>query len=260
MKNNPYYLDFNSQKGMTPDQVKKIKENNYNMVVALNQLTKAIKQGPEAIKNFRKQLGSHDIVKYPDSETGMKTYEFTNKLRFLASKLENDRAACVDFSNLSNCGKGLSYLFAGYFYTNSNKDFCDKYCKWREYKSTENTIDKFKNRDPLTVSLYLQKKEDIMPIGLDYAKMLDGVVTGENGNYQLKINGYDDVAVLDAVEQEIFDLKTNETFYKNFYNDYYSKDDDEIVLNAIDKRKKEFDNWKNSLKDSANNLEDESER
>lgn len=255
MKNNPYYLDFNDQKGMSYEQIRKIKENNHSMVVALNQLTKAVKQGPDAIRRFRKQLGNHDVVKYPDSETGMKTYEFTDKLRFLASKLENDRAACVDFTNLSSCGRGLAYLFAGYVYTENDKDFCDKYCRWKEYKSTDKTIPTFKNQDPLNVALYLQKKEDVMPIGLDYAQMLNDVVPGENGNYQLNITGRDDGRMLFAVEQQIFDLKTNETFYNNFYNDYYSKDDDDTVKSAIARRSKEFEDWKGTVQDTETERE-----
>ena len=259
MKNNPYYLDFEDQKGMTLDQVHKIKENNHAMVIALNHFARAVKQGPDAIRRFRKQLGSHDIVKYPDSETGMNTYDFTNRLRFLASKLENDKAACVDYANLSNCGKALSYLFAGYVYTESNKDFCDKYCRWKEYKTTDKTIEAFKNRDPLGIALYIQKKEDVMPIGLDYAHMLSNIVTGENGEYQLKLDGNDDGKVLNAVEEQIFALKTNETFYNNYYNDYYSQDDDEIVKGAIVRRNRDHKIWEVNER-NAQNPEVEEER
>ncbi len=251
MKNNPYYLDFSDQKGMTIEQVRKIKENNHAMAVALNQLAKAVKMGPTSIRSFRKQLGNHDVVKYPDSETGMNTHEFTDKLRFLAARLENDKVACVDFLNLSACGKGLSYLFSGYVYTESDKDFCDKYCKWREYKQTENCEDRFKNRDPLTIALYLQKREDILPIGLDYAKMLDSVVTGENNNYEINIHTNDARQIIAAVEQQIFDLKTNETFYKNFYNDYYSKDDDDVVKSSIARRNRDFNAWQQAAQETA---------
>ena len=109
MKNNPYYLDFDDQKGMSPERVRKIKENNYEMVVALNHLAKAIKQGPDAIRRFRKELGNHDIVKHPDSETGMNTYDFTNKLRFLASQLEKDMfIRKVTRTSATNIADGMS--------------------------------------------------------------------------------------------------------------------------------------------------------
>ncbi len=257
MKYNPYYLDFNDQKVFTPIQVKKIKENNFSMASALNQLINAIKQGPDAIQRFRKDLGKHDVVKYDDAETGISTHDFTNRLRFLASQLEHDKNACRIFTNESGCGRALTYLFAGFNYQGTEKDFCDKYCRWKEYQSRSTAFPAFKGKDPLAVALYIQQKEESMPIGLDYAAILNNVVPGENGNFI--VNFRDDGRAVLAANEQLFELKTNETFYNNFYNDYYSSDDDEIVKKAYTKRKMDYRDWKNYV-ETAHDSENEQDQ
>ena len=250
MQTNAFYWDFRAQAGIPIEKVRLIKANNHSAAVVLNQLAKALRVSADgrhinALRQFRQEIGFHKFIKHDDSETGMNTYSFSERVRFLADYFLEHPEEIDRFNNTNVFELSLSYLFSGYSYVPTQMPLCDKFTKWREYTPRPNCPQRFAQRDPLTIALYLYKTEDVMPIGLDYPRMLREAVA-DNGN-RFAVRFPENSAMIAAAEQLIYDLKTNESFYINYDNHYYSEKDNALVKQAIWEKHMAYQSYLRSL-------------
>lgn len=253
MYRNHFYWDFSAQAEIPPDKAVMIKKNCFTLASVLNGLMKAIaeyRKNPQsnAIDRYRKENGKHEFVRCRDADTGMETYSFSKRLRFLTEYLTElpDRSGLFCARGF---GKALTCLYSGYNAEGADQALCDRRYRWSAYRMKPTGDPAFYGKDPLGVALYLQQKELVLPIGLDYPKMLCTAIGGdEHTGFTVRFSDLEEMDMLEAVEQQLFDLKSNRTFYDNVLNDNYGAGDASLIEAAIRRRNAQYSDYVNSYR------------
>ena len=213
---NKYYLDSEDTKKLTVEQLRAAKYNNYFLMSVFTNLVAEKGTNSETVVNssFLPGLLLNNLPR-KDSQTGIDSHNLGAKLNFLLRTLRNNPEAQKNFSSsflsqLIECfRRGTTAIEDG---------------QWIDYKESSHCEERYKNKDPFSAALLCYSRNDSLPVGINFAKIIDCLITTNNkGEYKLR-DDFDKLSkeaaeMTAACDKYLNAIKTNPSFTRNFYQD-----------------------------------------
>ena len=148
-----------------------------------------------------------------DADTKIDSQQLGAKIKFLLRELKSGEQAQQFFSN-SFFSKLIECFRRGTTSTNTID-------RWIAYKPTEACDAKYKEREPFAAALMCYQKNENLPVGINFAKIIDClIVRKNNGEYAFRQNfdefGEEATLMTAACDKYLRALKTNPLFTSNF--------------------------------------------
>ena len=217
MTNNPYFIDETKDARLSREQAHYMKE---NWVFATTIFTNIIKGmgDTSVVMNSPKynRLITHSQLPYADNLTGVKSHELGAKINFLIGFLQKSQSNKDQFMNSFFVQTLMNLLYNG-----ANNNDAEL---WVSYEQISDSDPELANKQALSAAAYCYRKDPKVPIGLNYIKLIDAIVTKDkNGNYRLVDGRELDFAtrkqMAEAVAEHIRLLKANARFQRSYSND-----------------------------------------
>ncbi|MBQ8444082.1 MAG: hypothetical protein IJX25_01870 [Clostridia bacterium] len=212
---NPYYIYKEDTQKLTAEQIKSAKFNNYFLMSVFTRLVQS--NGENAVeavsKSYLPGLLLNSLPK-TDIQTGIDSKNLGAKVKFLIQALQDSKANRESFN---------SSFFADLIHRLAFGSIRQDYSKrWKNYKATKNCIEKYKEKDPFDAAILCHSKNDNLPVGINFATLIDGIVVANNrGEFHLRTNfnplSTEAVQMTDACDIYLTMLQENPTFVQNFY-------------------------------------------
>lgn len=176
-RKNKYFLDKESTKGLSIEQLRAAKFNNQFLMSVFTNLVAHDGTNAESVigQDYITCLLDNKLPR-SDAETGVSSKNLGAKLSFLIKTLRNNPEEQKKFQN--------SFFFQLIEVFRRGTINYDEQEIWSNYKPTTLCPDKYKKKGAFSIAMLCHSKNDSAPIGIDFSTLIDSLIdTDKNGNY-----------------------------------------------------------------------------